>query len=93
MSKSTKKERCQSDMPYQSSHLFLVRVWLEKTTRDTYRVRLHGRVQDVSTGQAHYFRGSTELTKVLCRMLPSSHYKSDETVTDGESKDLANDSA
>ncbi len=72
MSKHDEKDGSQRDISYQLSHLFLVRVWLEKNARTRYGARLYGRVQDVSTGQAHYFRGCSELAKVLRRMIPQS---------------------
>lgn len=75
-------------MPHQSSHLFLVRVWLEKNAKGTYSVRLYGRVQDVSTGQAHYFRGCSELAKVMRRMIPQSQAaKSDEIASGNKHED------
>ncbi len=94
MNKTTKQEHYQNDLPYQSSHLFLVRVWLEKTVDNTDGAQLQGRVQDVSTGQAHYFCGGSELTKVLHHMMPQSqNAKSDETAHDDELQDLAHGSA
>ncbi len=72
MNKPTEQDQYPKDMFHSSSRLFLVRVWLEKNAQGTRETRLCGRVQDVITGQAHYFRGGSELAKVLHRMIPSS---------------------
>ncbi len=88
MSKRTVQARSERDMPTQSSHLFLVRVWLGKHVQGTPEVRLYGRVQDVSTGQAHYFRGSSELEKLMFSMIPQSHVDhSSETASNAEHED------
>ncbi len=60
----------QKDMPYQSTHLFLVRVWLEKHAKGTDEAKLCGRVQDVSTAHAYDFRGGSELEELLLSMIP-----------------------
>ncbi len=72
MNKYDEQNHSQNDMLFQSSHLFLVRVWLGKNANGTRDASVCGKVQDVSTGQAHYFRGCAELTKVLRRMMPAS---------------------
>ena len=71
-----------------------MRVWLEKNANGTRKASLRGRVQDTITGQAHYFRGCSELAKILGRMIPQSQVdESDGTTRDAENKNrLADDS-
>lgn len=86
VSNHTERASYQKDMSHLSSHLFLVRVWLGKNAKGAREARLYGRVQDVSTGQAHYFRGGSELAKILRHMIPQSHIDR----SDGTKKDTAN---
>ncbi len=52
-----------------SSHLFMVRVWLEELGNDHSEWR--GKVQYVPTGEVHYFREwSTLLTFLLDKLPP-----------------------
>ncbi len=87
MSKHT-QARYEKDLPYQSSHLFLVRVWPEKYVKGTPQARLYGRVQDVSTGQAHYFRDGSELAMLILGMIPQSNVdRPSETARNAEHED------
>lgn len=70
MWKHTAQARLKKDIPYQSTHLFLVRVWLEKHAKGTDEAKLCGRVQDVSTAHAYDFRGGSELEKLMLSMIP-----------------------
>ncbi len=88
MFKKTEPAHLRQDLPYQSTHLFLVRVWLEKHANGIDEEKLCGRVQDVSTAQALNFRGGAELETVLLRMLPPGEMgRSRETAQKAEHAD------
>ncbi len=70
MFKRTAPARSGKDMPYQSTHLFLVRVWLDKHVPGTDAAKLCGRVQDVSTAHALNFRGGAELETIMLSLIP-----------------------
>ncbi len=90
MFKKTEQARFQKEMPYQSTHLFLVRVWLEKHANGTDEAKLCGRVQDVSTAHALNFRGGSELETVLLSMIPpGERSQSSETAKHAEHADKA----
>jgi len=52
------------------SHLFTVRLWREEV--GTGQIEWRGRVQQVSTGEAHYFREWQALIALLLQMLAAS---------------------
>ncbi len=60
------------EKPYHSphSHLFTVRLWLEEV--ESGRSEWRGKVQQVSTGEAHYFREWEALVSLLLKMLATS---------------------
>lgn len=60
------------EKPYQGphSHLFTVRLWREEVGRGQSEWR--GKVQQVSTGEAYYFRGWQALISLLLQMLAAS---------------------
>ncbi len=70
MLKRTAPARSGKDMPCQSTHLFLVRVWLDKHVQGTDAAKLCGRVQDVSTAHVLDFRGGAELETVMLSLIP-----------------------
>jgi len=57
------------DIPYHSpdSHLFTVRLWQEEV--GSGQIEWRGKVQQVSTGEAHYFREWSTLIALLLQML------------------------
>ena len=60
------------EKPYQGphSHLFTVRLWQEEVGSEQSEWR--GKVQQVSTGEAYYFRGWEALISLLLQMLAAS---------------------
>ena len=52
------------------SHLFTVRLWLEEVGNGQSEWR--GKVQQVSTGEAHYFRDWETLVSLFLQMLTAS---------------------
>ncbi len=70
MNTHNKQDDSQSEMPYQCTHLFLVRVWLDKYTQGIDEAKLCGRVQDVSTAHVHNFHSVAELEKIMLSMIP-----------------------
>ena len=60
------------DKPYQGphSHLFTVRLWREEG--GTGQTEWRGKVQQVSTGEAHHFREWEALISLLLQMLAAS---------------------
>jgi hypothetical protein len=52
------------------SHLFTVRLWREEV--GSGRSEWRGKVQQVSTGEAHYFREWEALVSLLLQMLAAS---------------------
>jgi hypothetical protein len=60
------------EKPYQGprSHLFTVRLWREEVGSGQSEWR--GKVQQVSTGEAHYFREWETLVCLLLQMLTAS---------------------
>ena len=60
------------EKPYQGphSHLFTVRLWREEVGSGQSEWR--GKVQQVSTGEAHYFREWQALVSLLLQMLAAS---------------------
>ena len=52
------------------SHLFTVRLWREEVGNGQSEWR--GKVQQVSTGEAHYFRDWETLVSLLLQMLTAS---------------------
>ena len=60
------------EKPYQGphSHLFTVRLWREEV--DSGQIEWRGKVQQVSTGEAHYFREWETLISLLLQMLAAS---------------------
>ena len=57
------------------SELFTVRLWQEERGND--RVEWLGKVQHVSSGEAHYFHEWTTLITFLLKWLPDSEARSD----------------
>jgi hypothetical protein len=53
------------------SHLFLVRIWLEELGDGATEWR--GRAQNITTGQAVYFRDWNGLAEVLLQMVQAPH--------------------
>ena len=85
MFKKTTTARLGKDMPYQFTHLFLVRVWLDKHVQGTDAAKLCGRVQDVSTAYALDFRGGAELETVMLSLIPQGEMeRSPETAQSAE---------
>ncbi len=85
MFKRTAPARLGEDMRYQSTRLFLVRVWLDKHVQGTDAAKLCGRVQDVSTAYALDFRGGAELETVMLSLIPQSEMeRSPETAKPAE---------
>ncbi len=78
MLKRTEPARLAKDMLYQSTHLFLVRVWLDKHVQGTDAEKLCGRVQDVSSAHALYFRGGAELEAVMQSLISEGEMTSAE---------------
>ncbi len=70
MNTHNKQDASQSEMPYQSTHLFLVRVWLDKHANGADAAKLCGRIQDVSTAHVHNFHSVMELEKLMLSMIP-----------------------
>ena len=60
------------EKPYKGahSHLFTVRLWREEVSSGQSEWR--GKVQQVSTGEAHYFREWEALVSILLQMLSVS---------------------
>ncbi len=60
------------EKPYQSyhSHLFTIRLWHEEVGSEQSEWR--GKVQSVSTGEAHYFREWDALIAHILQMLSAS---------------------
>lgn len=56
--------------PYHRSYLFTVRLWAEDIGERQTEWR--GRVQHVTSGEAHYFRDWPTLITHLLKMLPQS---------------------
>lgn len=53
-----------------NSHLFTVRLWREEV--GSGQIEWRGKVQQVSTGEAHYFREWETLVSLLLQMLAAS---------------------
>ena len=60
------------EKPYQGpkSHLFTLRLWREEVA--TGKIEWRGKVQQVSTGEAHYFREWEVLISLLIQMCSAS---------------------
>jgi len=58
------------DQLHPRSHLFTVRLWAEKIGNGQTEWR--GRVQHVTSGEAHYFRDWPTLIAHLLKMLPQA---------------------
>jgi hypothetical protein len=60
------------EKPYQgpNSHLFTLRLWREEVA--TGQIEWRGKVQQVSTGEAHYFREWEVLISHLIQMFSAS---------------------
>ncbi len=85
MFRRTEPARLGKDIPYQTTHLFLVRVWLAKHVQGTDAAKLCGRVQDVSTAHALSFRGGAELETVMLSLIPQAEMeRSPETAKSAE---------
>jgi hypothetical protein len=72
------------DKPYQESdsYLFTVRVWREDV--GSGRIEWRGKVQQVNSGEAHYFREWDALISHLLRMLSTSESLLETHINDKE---------
>jgi hypothetical protein len=52
-------------------YLFTIRVWAEKLEDENFEWR--GKVQDVSAGEGHYFRGWLALVEMLQALVSDGH--------------------
>jgi hypothetical protein len=52
------------------SHLFTVRLWREEVGNG--QIEWRGKVQQISTGETHYFREWSALISLFLQMLPAS---------------------
>ena len=65
------------DKPYQdrNSHLFTVRLWREEV--GTGQIEWRGKVQQVSNGEAYYFREWSALISLILQMLSAGESPSE----------------
>ncbi len=73
--------------PHCPSHLFLLRVWIERDHDRHTTQGLAGKVQDPVTGQVRYYRRATELVRILLQGISEKEASGSAEVADQSGAD------